>query len=265
MNNAVIKMVGIGVASFISGAIVGALAYKIAAYPKLEEREMKRYDEEIARTRARLMGTDTRKNSDESNTNAINDIRCQTFDTTNKKTPEVKENNDVETVNYASIYSKIHGKYSPPEKSESIAEKNTESNRYSKPILVDGYEALSVMLSNNGKNEEIFEWVFYYNYKGGVMIDFQTDQFVNYNKIMKYSKRELLDIFMDYRSKGKLPDDQTLYFFIPGDDIGAAIQLDGDLRPELMETDIPSWAYPHPSDEDDDDDEEEDYEFDPDF
>lgn len=262
MNATVMKMVGVGVASFVGGILVGAIGCKLIAIPKIEEREMQRYDEEIAKTRARLLA----KKSENQ----------KSLDISNKKPPETKETKDIHVENtlentlekteYRDIYTKIHGKYSPPEKKVEITSKSIENNRYTKPVLVDDYESLSAMLSGTGKNDEIFEWIFYYNYKGGIMIDFQTDQFVNYNKIMGYSKRELLDIFDDYRKRGALPQDNTLYFYMPGDGIGAAIQIDGDLKPELMEVDIPAWAYPSPSyDEDEDDDYEDDPEFDPDI
>ena len=260
MNKAVIKMVGIGVASFVGGFLVGHIVTKIVSIPKIQAKEMERYDAEIAKTKARIFQNGKKVNTER--------------DVSNKKPPETKETNadndedNVENasdvakkVAYSHIYSKEIKKYSPPESENRQNYAALDGKRDNKPMLVDDYEELSeIMERNTSGNPFIFEWIFYYNYRGGIMVTSDTNEFVNYTKIMTYSRRELLDIFNEEQKKGNVDRYQTLYFYIPRDNIGAAIQFDGDLKPDLMEVNVPAWAYPPPSD-DDEEDEDDEYEF----
>lgn len=227
------KVILAAVLGFISGAAIGSIITYGICYTKIEAEQIDRTNKEI----------ETAINDSKE---FINKCRMERTGTTEP----TDSTNDIHAERPS--YNHIYHSNTPP-KRESVVTEEKVPIKHSDPLFMRDYDELCAVTPKGDKN--VFEWTFYENFRGGLMIDRVTDQVVNYNAILQLGAKELKNALVQSSTN-------ELYIYVPDDGIGVLIAVDPTVSPELLEYDIPPTLYPSPSD-DEEDDYEEDYEDDP--
>lgn len=243
MNAQVGKIIFAAALGFVSGAALSAFVTYKLAYNAIEEREIARFDEEIAKARAKIA-----KNSGETN---------DTKETKPDTPVDIKDeghaypNNDEEgeheipAVAFTNDYRRYFQNYGSKKDTEPVTHERVVESRVSKPMFVDDYESLVAIVPKG--EAQIYEWTFYSNFRGGIVVDIATEMVMNYERLFGMGSKELRRTF---------GQSDTIYIYLPGDSMGVILGLDPDVSPELLELDIPPTMYPSPSEEDDEEDED---------
>ena len=250
------KIIFASALGFVSGAALATFFTYRFIYNTVEEKGMAYYEEEVTKARAKIAEVNTKQNETKSENSS------------EEKKPDVKVENNIpsgvgrDVTNVRSgvtDYNRYFKSYCPDKKDEKpnvISNDVANNSRNSKPMFVDDYDSLVAVVPRG--EDQIYEWTFYSNFKGGIVVDIQTEMVMNYVRLFEMSPAELLKEF---------GNGDTLYIYLPGDSMGVVLGLDPKVSPELLELHIPPTIYPSPSEddyanefdsEDFDDDEEDD-------
>lgn len=234
MNSQIGKIIFAAALGFVSGAAISAFVTYKLAYGAIEEHEMARYNEEIAKARAKIAKKSDETKETKETKSTENDI--SEHDYPNNDDAEVEQ--DVNSNDYRRYFQN----YGAKKTVEPITKERTAETRLSKPMFVDDYDSLVAIVPKG--EAQIFEWTFYVNFRGGIVVDIATEMVMNYERLLGMSAKEL---------RKEFGESTELYIYLPGDSIGVILGIDTDVSPELLELDIPPTLYPSPSEDDDDD------------
>lgn len=261
--NQIGKIIFASALGFVSGAALATFFTYRFMYNTVEEKGMAYYEEEVAKARAKIAEVNAKQNetkSENSSEEKKPDVKVEN-DISNGADDAERDVTNVRSGSKSSVtdYNRYFKSYCPDKKDEKpniISSDVATNSRNSKPMFVDDYDSLVAVVPRG--EEQIYEWTFYSNFKGGIVVDIQTEMVMNYERLFEMSPAELLKEF---------GCGDTLYIYLPGDSMGVVLGLDPKVSPELLELYIPPTMYPSPSEddyanefdsEDFDDDEEDD-------
>lgn len=240
------KIVLAAALGFISGAALGAILTYAISYSKIEAEQVERTNKEIEETRKEIKEYLLRKTGYSGEDYPMHDnaeVDCDSVD----------ESPNKNGVNYTSFYRSTPRKVvKPGEKTAPVKVSGTASKTAAEPVFVDDWDSLVAITPKGDAN--IFEWNYYINFRGGLMVDCTTDEVVNFPVILTLSPAELNKIAREKKA-------EVLYIYLPADNIGVAIAVEQQVGPNLLEYELPPSLYPSPSEDDDEDEEEDDKEL----
>lgn len=245
------KIVLAAALGFISGAVASAILTYAICYSKIEAEQIERTNKEIEETRKEIKKYLLKKtgySSEDYPNHDDEEVDSDSVEETPKKTG----------TNYTSFYRAAPQKVIKPsevvpiEKAAEVIKKDISVD----PVFVDDWDSLVAIVPRGDAN--IFEWNYYINFRGGLMVDCSTDEVVNFPSLLSLSPKELNKIAREKKA-------EILYIYLPGDNVGVAIAIEQQVGPNLLEYEIPPSLYPSPSEDDDEEEDDEWYEEQPDW
>ena len=247
MNSQIGKIIFAAALGFVSGAAIAAfISYKFM-YETVEEMGMEHYNEEINKFKAKY---DTKTNETD-DINGGTDMHYPTEDDEEVDSDSCGHHVEAADLDNYKQKQAIKNNYSTAFKhvaAEPVTKERVSLDRTAKPMLMSDYDSLVAVVPRG--EQDVYEWTFYVNFKGGIVVDIQTEMVMNYNLLFGMNAKELHNMF---------GNSDTIYIYLPGDNIGVILGIDPEVSPELLELQIPPTMYPGPSEDEDEAEEEDDF------
>lgn len=245
------KIIFAAALGFVSGAALAAFVTYKLMYESVEEKGMAYFEEELAKARVKISENNA-KQKEVTHNETKTEQKVEAPDANDISEGDYPADDDEEADNDAHVndyrrYFQSYGGGKRGDRAKIMTRDEAVNSRNAKPMLVDDYESLIAIVPKG--ESQIYEWTFYCNFRGGVVVDIQTEMVMNYERIFNMTSKELMSEFKDT---------DTIYIYLPGDNMGVILGLDPETGPELLELDIPEHMYPSPSEDDEDDDDDED-------